>query len=163
MYIELLEEAGAPPGMCGTPIHWLYGFRPAAQAWENHYAEHLAAEGFVRGKDSPVSFYDEVRDVSCLVHGDEFAFVGDEKGLNHIESKMKTWYELKVKARLGPDPSDDKEIDVLNRIVRCAPNAYEHEADPKHRKKVMETLGFDDNTKGLKVNGKVEDESSDEE
>jgi hypothetical protein len=163
VYIELPEEAGALPGRCGKLVHWLYGFRPAAQAWENHYAENLAAEGFVRGKASPVSFYDASRDVSCLVHGDDFTFVGDEKGLNHIEGKMKSWYELKVKARLGPDPGDDKEVDVLNRIIRCTESGYEYEADPKHRRKVMEVLGFDENTKSLKVNGKVEDEGGDDE
>ncbi len=31
-YIELPEEAGAGPGTCGKLVHWLYGFRPAAQA-----------------------------------------------------------------------------------------------------------------------------------
>ena len=32
-YIELPEECGAPEGMCGKLVHWLYGFRKAASAW----------------------------------------------------------------------------------------------------------------------------------
>ena len=32
VYIELPEECGAPPGMCGKLSNWLYGFRQAASA-----------------------------------------------------------------------------------------------------------------------------------
>jgi hypothetical protein len=76
VYVDLPEEAGASPSMCGKLVHWLYGFRPAAQAWENHYAGNIEAEGFARGLASPVFFYSSARDVSCLVHGDDFTFVG---------------------------------------------------------------------------------------
>ncbi len=34
VYIQLPEEAGAAEGMCGKLAHWIYGMRPAAQAWE---------------------------------------------------------------------------------------------------------------------------------
>jgi hypothetical protein len=161
VYIELPAEAGASPGTCGKLVHWLYGFRHAAQAWESHFAENLEREGFVRGKASPVSFYNKALDVSCLVHGDDFTFVGEDKDLNRIEMKMKEWYEVKVKARLGPEPKDDKVIDVLGRVIRCTEEGYEYEADPRHRQKIMEALGFDDKTKGLTVNGRVEDEAED--
>jgi hypothetical protein len=156
-YIELPEEAGARPGTCGKLVHWLYGFRPAAQAWEGHYAANLESIGFVRGKASPVAFFNAEADISCLVHGDDFTFVGGDESSQYVESKMKEWYEVKVKARLGNGPRDDKEVDVLGRIVRCTPEGFEYEADPKHRAKVMDALGFDHNTKGLSVNGRVEE------
>ena len=54
VFIELPGEAGAGPGRCGRLAHWLYGFRPAAQAWENHYAGKLEEIGFRRGTLSPV-------------------------------------------------------------------------------------------------------------
>ena len=34
VYIQLPEEAGCPEGYCGNLNFWLYGFRPAAAAWE---------------------------------------------------------------------------------------------------------------------------------
>ena len=37
VYIELPEEVGCPEGSCGKLNYWLYGFRPAAAAWEKHY------------------------------------------------------------------------------------------------------------------------------
>jgi hypothetical protein len=157
VYIELPSEAGAEAGKCGKLVHWLYGFRPAAQAWEGHYAKNLESIGFARGRASPVSFYDSSSDVSCLVHGDDFTFVGEPDALNHVEAKMKEWYELKVKARLGDGPEDDKETDILGRMVRCTEAGFEYEADPRHRQKVVEALGFSEKTKGLTVNGRVED------
>jgi hypothetical protein len=161
VYIELPPEAGAEAGMCGKLVHWLYGFRPAAQAWESHYSSNLEGIGFVRGRASPVSFYNSVTDVSCLVHGDDFTFVGERAALDAIEGKMKSWYELKVKARLGDEEGDDKETDILGRLVRCTKNGFEYEADPRHRKKILEAFGLDEGSKGLSVNGRVEDQSED--
>ena len=37
VYIELPPEAGVGPDECGKLVYWLYGCRPAAQAWEEHY------------------------------------------------------------------------------------------------------------------------------
>ena len=59
VYIELPQEAGAASGMCGKLNHWLYGFRPAAQAWENEYAKKLEEAGFARGNGSPVVFWNQ--------------------------------------------------------------------------------------------------------
>ena len=39
VYIELPPEGGAEPGQCGKLNFWLYGFRKAASAWEEFYAE----------------------------------------------------------------------------------------------------------------------------
>jgi hypothetical protein len=49
VYIELPEECGRGPEVCGKLNYWLYGFRPAASAWEAHYSGMLESEGFVRG------------------------------------------------------------------------------------------------------------------
>ena len=34
VFVELPEEAGAAPDECGRLVYWLYGCRPAAQAWD---------------------------------------------------------------------------------------------------------------------------------
>ena len=56
VYIELPEEAGVNPGVCGKLKYWLYGCRPAAQAWESFYAAKLVDAGFVRGVGNGVVF-----------------------------------------------------------------------------------------------------------
>ena len=55
VYIELPEECGAGPGVCGKLNFWLYGFRKAASAWEALYASYFEEVGFVRGESCGVS------------------------------------------------------------------------------------------------------------
>ena len=42
------------------------------------------------------------------MHGDDFTFVGEDGDLDMVEEKMKEWYDIKVKARLGPGGGDCK-------------------------------------------------------
>ena len=56
VYVELPEEANVEEDKCGKLIHWLYGCRQAAQAWEEHYSNLLIENGFTRLKSVPVSF-----------------------------------------------------------------------------------------------------------
>ena len=46
VHIELPPEVGAEPGQCGKLNFWLYGFRKAASAWEDFYAEVMEEAGF---------------------------------------------------------------------------------------------------------------------
>ena len=160
MYIELPEECGYGPGMCGKLNYWLYGFRPAAAAWEKHYSELLESIGFMRGISCGVIFYHRGRDVSLAVHGDDFTFCGSEEDLWWIRDLMKSWFEIKVRAVLGPEPHDDKEVTILGRIVKWTERGLEYEADPRHRKAILEYFGFAESAKPGANNGvkdKVED------
>ena len=163
VYIELPDEAGAGPGKCGKLNYWLYGFRPAAQAWEEHYAEKLESVGFERGKASPVVFYHRAKDVACVVHGDDFTFEGEEEHLRWIMREMAGWFEIKLRGMLGPEKGDDKEVTILGRVVRWRWWGIEYEADPRHREIIVEHFGFDEGTRPLKVNGSKEEEEGDEE
>ena len=49
VYIQLPEECECPEGFCGKLNYWLYGFRKAAKAWEDHYSSKLEEVGFRRG------------------------------------------------------------------------------------------------------------------
>ena len=162
VFVELPEEVGVPKNRIGKLRHWLYGFRPAAAAWENHYAGKLEEVGFVRGLATPVSFYCADRDLSLVVHGDDFTFVGEDAELDWVEERMKEWYEVKVRARLGPGRRDDKEATLLGRIVRWHDWGVSCEADPKYRKLVLAALGLGEGSKSLVTPGiKVEDQNDD--
>ena len=41
---------------------------------------------------------------------------------------------------------DDKHVVILGRHVRWIADGIEYEADPKHRKLIMEHFGFDDDS-----------------
>ena len=77
------------------------------------------------------------------MNGDDFTFSGMNDDLDWVENLMKGWFEVKVRARLGPEPNDDKEISVLVRAVRWKDWGIEYQADPKHRNIVLEQFGFD--------------------
>ena len=165
-YIELPPEAGAAPGKCGRLKRWLYGMRPAASAWEEDYASKLLGAGFKRGLAAPTAFYCERSGVRLVVHGDDFTFLGYAADLKEIELMMGTWYEIKVRAVLGPGENDDKEITILNRTVRWKEDCIEYEADPKHCKRICESAGLDEGSKGLDwpiVKDDVNDEDGEEE
>ena len=154
VYIELPEEAGRPKGVCGKLSFWLYGFRKAASAWEDLYAEQLVKAGFVRGSACGVLFYHPSRDLQCVVHGDDFTLCGLEEDLDWITELIKTWFDIKVRATMGPDDKDDKEVVILGRTLRWKTWGIEWEADPKHRRVVLEYFGLrDDKADGLNYNG----------
>ena len=52
---------------------------------------------------------------------------------------------------------DAKESSILGRTVRWTNTGIEYEADPKHRKIVMEYFGFEDGSKPLTCNGEKDD------
>ena len=90
--------------------HWLYGCRKAGQAWEDHYSQVLFDAGLERGTASPVTFWHERRSMWCVVHGDDFSFVGYDSDLDFIVKVLQQEYEIKVRGRLGPGPRDVREL-----------------------------------------------------
>ena len=49
-----------------------------------------------------------------------------------------------------------QKIVILGRIARWTEEGLEWEADPKHRRILMEQFAFDENSKSLEVNGEKE-------
>eukprot|EP00973_Karenia_brevis_P081836 11346047-Karenia_brevis.AAC.1 len=88
----------------------MYGMRGAASAWEKHYVEKFESIGFERGVSCGVVFYHRVRDISLAVHGDDVTFCGTERDLKWVRKHVEEWYEIKVRAILGPEDHDDKEV-----------------------------------------------------
>ena len=53
---------------------------------------------------------------------------------------MEDRYELTESGRLGPGPQDNKEVKILNRVVRWTPQGVEYEADPRHVEQIIRDL-----------------------
>ena len=101
VYIEFPEECGYPKDVYGKLNYWLYGFRKAGVSWENHYSGKFEEVGFHRGVTCGVCFYHMERDLSLVVHGDDFTFCGLEEDLIWIKELMESWYEIKFRGILG--------------------------------------------------------------
>ena len=138
---------------CGKLIHWLYGCRPAAQAWEEHYSALLTGHGFKRLKSVPVAFFHESRGMSGVVHGDDFVWEGTDEDLDWVLGVLQSEYELKSRGRLGFGPKDVRKIDMLGRIVELTEEGISWKGDPRHLEWLLEYFGMDVETKTLSKNG----------
>ena len=141
-FVALPPEC-SKPGVCGRLNFWLYGMRPASHGWEQEYTKQLVELGFKAGEASPCCFYRESGDVSCVVHGDDFTMEGPPEALKQITVALQKVWLVKVRATLGPEAGDDKEVSILNRIVRWAEDALLYEADPRHVEKLLRDAGLE--------------------
>ena len=121
--------------------------------------------GVTTGRSSPCIFHHKDRDIRAVVHGDDFTLCGLEEDLVWIREWMKSWFEIKLRAMLGPDEKDDKEVILLGRRVGWLEDRIEWEADPNHRRKILAHFGMDEGTRALNCNGEknVKEEEGDEE
>ena len=93
--------------------------------------------GFVGGEASPCCFYTETGDVACVVHVGDLTFEGPPDALKTIAENMQMFWIINVRATLGPDASEDKEVSILNRVVRWTEDCLLYEADPRHVEKLL--------------------------
>jgi hypothetical protein len=103
-------------------------------------------------------------DLRCIVHGDDFVFVGSDPDLAWVQKKMDQCFLVKVVGKLGGDENDLKELRVLNRVLSWAPDGIRAEADPRHQEILIAQLAGD--VKSLSTPGvkdRVEAESGEEE
>ena len=88
VYVTLPEECECPEGMCAKLNYWLYGFRPAAAAWEKHYSEKFESVGFTRGTSCGVVFYHKERDIRAVIHGDDFTMLASNGQLDWFQENQ---------------------------------------------------------------------------
>ena len=158
-YVELPWEDPDNRDMCGLLLKHMYGTRKAADGWHCEYAGQLVnALGFEVGDASACVFFHKARDIRCSVHGDDFTTVGEKRHLDWFKAELEKLYELKEAARLGPGLDDDKEVTILNRVIRWTAQGLEYEADPRQQEKLLRDLKLDGQevktaaTPGLKPN-----------
>ena len=131
VFVKLPEEDDAP-GMRGRLNVPIYGTRDAASNLEECYAQHLIDNGFIQGKSSPCVFHHPVRKLRCVVHGDDFTFLGCDDQLDFCTKMTQDRYEVKVTGSLGPDAKDDKTMTILKRSLEWKADGIHYEADPRH-------------------------------
>ena len=113
VYVRLPEE-DKEDGMCAKLNMSMYGTRDAAQNWEEAYTEFMESIGFIRGRASPCIFYHKDRNMRAVIHGDDFTLLGLSDNLDWFRDRITERFEVKFKARLGPERGDDKSVRILN-------------------------------------------------
>ncbi len=76
-------------------------------------------------------FYNPVRNIRAVVHGDDFTMLGKVPDLDWFYQQMRNKFEVKFKARLGPGEKD-RNVRVLNRLVEWSNEGITYEPDQRH-------------------------------
>lgn len=157
---ELLAEANVQGDEFGKLVHWLYGCRPAAQAWGEHYSAlggGGGGQGFLRLKSVPVAFAHKTRDLLGVVRGDEFVFAGLDPDLGCVLGVPEAAHELGNRGRLGWGAGDVRNIDMLGRHIELATEGVTWEGGPRHNGILGKHFGVTDSVKSLSKNWYPED------
>ena len=95
------KELGLPSNVVARLVRCAYGCRDAGHIWEVCYRSALESIGFVTGAASPSCFYQKTRDISVVVHGDDFTALGTDADLDFYETRLAEHFELKIRGRIG--------------------------------------------------------------
>ena len=109
----------------------MYGTRDAGSIWEDVYRGALEAMGFTSGVASPWCFVNTKRNISVVVHGDDFTALGTDQDLDWYESELAKHFENQIRDRLGEGCPGVNELRIWNRVVRITPAGITYEADPR--------------------------------
>ena len=86
-YMELpLDDA--EKGERAKLKRWLNVMRGAARGWKREWRSKFERVGYVMGSSASTIMVNEPTHIRCVVHGDDFAFIGRESLLTWIATSM---------------------------------------------------------------------------
>ena len=98
--VELPEEAlkvgETTQDIVGKLLASLYGARDVSANWQDEVARCMAEWGFITGKYNPCMYHHPTKQLRCLVHGDDFVSVGDQRSLKWLKTKLNERFEIKT-------------------------------------------------------------------
>ena len=101
IFMRVPKELGLPPNTVAQQVRCVYGTRDAGKLWEDTYTQVLEGVGFLTGSSNLCVFHHPDRDISIVIHGDDFTALGTDDDLDWYEGKLKESFEIKVRGRLG--------------------------------------------------------------
>ena len=119
----------------------LYGTRDAALNWTTTYTDFLVGMGFVKGRGCTCNFH-HPRGLVMTVHGDDFTSAGSTRDLAWLKEQFESKFEITAKV-LGPEAGQEREIRVLNRVLRWESAGVVYEPDQRHAEMVIREFGLE--------------------
>ena len=138
----------------------LYGTRDAAMHWQECVATHLEGRGFVRSRAFPSLYHHEGRNISTLIHGDDYVSVASKEQLVWLKKELEGTFEIKTDL-IGhnvKDPDIKGEGKILNRIIKADNDGWKLEADPRHAELLIEEMKIEKELATPGIDEKDEDE-----
>lgn len=122
----------------------MYGIWDAAQNWEECYVKALRDLVFTGGTASSCVFYFSKRDARVVVHGNGFTILASGTPAQCFVEQLVQIFDAKVKEIIGPGPSDEKQMHVLNRLVTWKDRGIWYEAKQRHADLIVKSLDQSD-------------------
>ena len=110
MYMKLPKEMELSPDLVARQVRCVCGTRDAGKLWKDTYTQAMEHAGFVTGTANPCVFYHKVRDITLVVHGDDFTALGTNNDLDWCEKRLKDNFEIQIRGRLGEGCTVPQEI-----------------------------------------------------
>ena len=156
-YIELPPE-DAEEGMVGLLLRTMYGTRDAAMAFDRFATVVMEGAGYVMGMSTPCVYRHKSETSVAWRHGDDIIVAGEPHFVDHVTANLKESMRLKIRARMGFGPGEDRHIAVLNRLlsldVMNGRQVLRIEPDPRHAALIVRQAGLDgDRAKGVTTPG----------
>ena len=95
--------------------------------------------------------------------GDDFTILGYEESLDSFKERITDKYEIKFRGRLGPNPKDDKEIRLLNRVIYWGKEGIKYEPDQRHAEIMIKLAGVEGKKSVVTPGSKPTDTKDEEE
>ena len=110
----------------------MHGARDATMNWTKVYTDLALECGFEKDGSCPCNFH-HPRGLAMTVHGDDFTLAGGTKDLWWFKGMFEAKFEITAKT-LGPEEGQEREIHVLNRVLRWEAAGVIYEPKPKARR-----------------------------
>ena len=128
--------------MLARLVRCMYGCRDPGSIGEEVYSQALKDMGFIQGTGSPCCLCHPEWALACVVHGDVFTCLGTDDFLDLYESSMKRASDSKPKGRLRHDKNDERDMRILDRIVRVVDEGLLYEPEPRRVEYRLRDLGL---------------------
>ena len=115
----------------GKLLEALYGTRPAAASWGDELRKGLVSCSLTVGTLSRCCFHNELCSVAGTVHGDDFFVAGPRQDVAKMGATLGKRWETRDQM-IGPKPSDQKELCILNRTLRWCKDGLVFAANLRH-------------------------------
>ena len=97
-------------------------------------------------------------DISTVVHGNYFLSEGPADSLMKMNLALEKSFQVKTEF-IGPDPGQQREARILNRVVRWEQTGITWQPDPRHAEISIEQMGLKEE-RLLKFSGVKEEKKS---
>ena len=116
----------------------IYGLRGSPKAWQDHFAQVLLLEGFIRLKSDPNLYYHKMTKSYVLVYVDDILLFGKDSDVTMLAKRIQSRVLLKILGKLEPG----NPIEFLGRSLEHHGNYILIRQLPGYIENILELVGL---------------------